>query len=311
MRKDIFDGFYKPLDVKVRIGRGADYSYVTADDVTNRMNNLFKGNWSSALEYQDIVNNEVIVRVRVHVEDPETKRTFFHEGYGGHKNDGGEPGSAFKSAYSKALANACRRWGVGLYLEGQSEEATIETKPQTAPVNNTPPTITNAPPKEIASMVAPPAVQKSGPPIPTQPDVQAVSNTPPVVSDIKVQQIPVEQPEPRNEIPKIPKPMSHGAPLPSSKPMVANLPPLTKDENPIAGISEPNKGLEVVENSDGISDVQRIAIQSFYDMRGFKYEDLATGALDRVPDINTLTHDEAVSVIQYGNGLYKKQKQNR
>jgi len=304
MRKDIFDGFYEPLDVKVRKGRGADYPYVAADDVTDRMNKLFKGNWCSEVVYQDVINNEVIIRVRVCVEDPETKHTFFHEGYGGHRNDGGEPGNAFKSAYSKALANACRRWGVGLYLKGQSEEATVEAK---APVNtpptiptakNMPPTITNAPPKEIASMVAPPAVQKSGPPVIPQQTTHSVSNTPPVVSDIKLQQVPVEQPDPRNEMPKIPKPMPHGAPLPGVKPIISD-------------ISEPNSGLEMTENFDGISDVQKIAIQSFYDMRGFKYEDLATGALDRVPDINTLTHDEAVSVIQYGNDLYKKQKQNR
>ncbi len=305
MREDIFIGFYKQLNVKVRKGRGADYQYVTADDVTNRMNNLFKGNWSSAVEYQDVVNDEVIIRVRVHVEDPETKRTFFHEGYGGHKNDGGEPGSAFKAAYSKALANACRRWGVGLYLVEQDDEDT-ETKSQTTPVNNTPPTVNNGPPKEIASMVAP--SQGGSAPISTQPTTQPVSNTPPVVSDIKLQQVPVEQLKTSNEMPKIPKPMFHGTPLPGVKPVVENVVPVAE---PITDISEPNNGLEMTENSDGISDVQKIAIQSFFDMRGFKYEDLATGALDKVPNINTLTHDEAVSVIQYGNNLYKEQKQNR
>ena len=291
----------------MRRGRGTDYAYVTSDDVTDRMNKLFKGNWSSAAEYQDVINNEVIIRVRVTVEDPETKLKFYHEGYGGHVSAGGEPGSAFKSAYSKALANACRRWGVGLYLSDQNDGAPIETKQQEAPVintppvvNNTPPTV-NTPPKEIANMVSNPAGQSSGPPMSTPP----VSNKPPVVSEMVLQQTPVEKSETVNEIPKTPKPMPHGAPLPGVKP------PLTTVENPIADISEPNNGLGTTENFDGISDVQKIAIQSFFDMRGFKYEDLATGALNRTPDINTLTHDEAVSVIQYGNDLYKKQKQNR
>lgn len=302
MRKDIFDGFYEPLDVKMRKGRGTNYAYVTSDDVTDRMNKLFEGNWSSAAEYQDVINNEVIIRVRVTVEDPETKHRFHHEGYGGHVSAGGEPGSAFKSAYSKALANACRRWGVGLYLSDQNEGAPIEEAPViNAPpvVNNTPPTV-NTPPKEIASMVSNPA----GPPM-SKPPVPPASNKPPVVSDTTLQQVIIEKPEPVNEIPKTPKPMPHGAPLPGVKP------PLTTVENSIADISEPNNGLGTTENFDGISDVQKIAIQSFFDMRGFKYEDLASGALNRTPDINTLTHDEAVSVIQYGNDLYKKQKQNR
>jgi hypothetical protein len=242
------------------------------------------------------------------VEDPETKIIFYHEGYGGHMSAGGEPGSAFKSAYSKALANACRRWGVGLYLAEQTERSVVESKPPT--VNNTPPVVNNAPPvvnappKEIADMVAPPVAQNIAPPVPVQ-SPQPVFNAPPVVSDTTLQQVVIEKPEPVNEIPKIPKPMPHGAPLPGVKP------PLTTVENPIADISEPNNGLGTTENFDGISDVQKIAIQSFFDMRGLKYEDLASGALNRTPDINTLTHDEAVSVIQYGNDLYKKQKQNR
>ncbi len=57
-----------------------------------------------------------------------------------------------------------------------------------------------------------------------------------------------------------------------------------------------------------ISNIQKIAIQSFHEMRGYKYEDLAQAALGKVPDVDTLTHDEAISVIQHGNDLYKKLK---
>ena len=292
MDKTIFDKFYDKFDVLTRRGRGGNYSYITANDVTDRMNRLFQGNWCTEVMSLDVdAIGAIIVRLRISVLDPESKIWFHHEGYGGHKDVGGEPGSSFKSAYSKALVNACRRWGVGLYLVDD------ETGVSADPATSTPQATTAIPTQGL-----PPAPSKpTGPPVITSPP--GVSK-PPVVEEMKIQQVPpttipvqsIPEPlKPVESIPKVPEPI-HGAPLNGgpivNKPVVVSS---TIMETP---------------SVDSISDVQKIAIQSMYDMRGYKYEDLAQAVLGSVPDVSTLTHDQAVAVIQYGNELYKKNKTN-
>ena len=58
-----------------------------------------------------------------------------------------------------------------------------------------------------------------------------------------------------------------------------------------------------------ITTVQKIATQSLYDIRGYKYKDLVKEALGVYIDINSLSFDQAVEVIQHGNVLYKQNKQ--
>jgi len=305
MDNTIFKGFYDKFTVSTRPGRGGKYPFVPANDVTDRMNRLFQGNWCTEVTFQDTFEDgTVIVRVKVLVLDPESKTWFWHEGFGGHKDAGGEPGSSFKSAYSKALVNACRRWGVGLYLDDDNEITTT-------------PTDTGMPgPKPVAALPVqelPPAPSKpTGPPVVTSPPVLATSK-PPIVQEMNIQQVPPtttmvqSTPEPlrHNEsIPKIPEPI-HGAPL-NGAPIMGKA-PLPSVKEPLT-VSAPVSTTTETPSVDSISDVQKIAIQSLYDMRGYKYEDLAQQVLGSVPDVNTLTHDQAVSVIQYGNDLYKKNK---
>jgi len=287
MDKTIFDSFYDKFAVSTRPGRGGKYPFVPANDVTDRMNRLFQGNWCSEVTFQDsFADGTVIVRVKISVLDPESNMWFHHEGFGGHKDAGGEPGSSFKSAYSKALVNACRRWGVGLYLEG-NEVSNIPSSagmpgPAPRPIQALPKQ--GLPPKPLTS---PPILDSlppvSKPPIVEQTVIQQVSS-PPKVSSTQA-------------MPKIPEPM-HGA---------------TLNGGHIAPTQTPGHVSATTEtpSSDMISDVQKIAIQSMYDMRGYKYEDLAQSVLGSVIDVNTLTHDQAVSVIQYGNDLYKKDKINQ
>jgi hypothetical protein len=81
-------------------------------------------------------------------------------------------------------------------------------------------------------------------------------------------------------------------------------------KTPTPAAMEPMSATMETPSVENISDVQKIAIQSLYDMRGYKYEDLAQQVLGSVPVVGTLTHDQAVAVIQYGNELYKKNKTN-
>jgi len=293
MREDIFNGFYDKLDVKTRPGRGGTYSYVSADDVTDKMNRLFKGDWSSMVVSEEVRTNETVVRVRVEVRDPESGNVYFHEGYGGQRNDDeAEAGNVFKSAYSKAIVSACRRWGVGLFIEegDQPKTQTIDTAIGPVTVPAAPPTAPpDTRPAPGAPSLPPGASVKSeevkAPPVPKAPPAP----TPPPASIPKAAGIPWSKPpedKPADTvIPKVPGP-------------AADIPVQPESAAP-AGTVEENR----------ISDVQKISIESLVSMRGITYKEMAEGALKSVPDVNTLNHDEAVAVIQYGNYLYKKNKQ--
>lgn len=279
MKEEIFNGFYEKLNVKTRPGRGGNYAYVTADDVTDRMNKLFKGNWSTMVTYQDIVGGNVIVRVRVEVINDEDGKFYSHEGFGGQKEDpDAEAGNVFKSAYSKAIVSACRRWGVGLFIEeDRTSHPTQVGAGATPPPGPFPaPTVTapTPPPAEVKQPSVP-----SGVPVPP----------PPVTAEIKIEQ------EPSTSIPKIPVPIP-GVKMPAQAPDEPIGPPgvLAADDTMEEGM---------------VNDVQRISIESLIKMRGVPYNEMAQGALGKVPDVLTLTHAEAVAVIRHGNDLYKKNKQ--
>jgi len=274
MRDEIFNGFYDKLNVKTRPGRGGNYPYVTADDVTDRMNKLFRGNWSTMVTYQDIVGGNVIVRVRVEVTNDEDGKFYSHEGFGGQKEDpDAEPGNVFKSAYSKAIVSACRRWGVGLYLE----EDRISHSTQVGAGATPPPGPFPAP---TVTAPTPPPTEVKPPPGPS-----GVPTPPPVTAKIKVEQT----------MPKIPVPVP-GIKMPAQAP-----------DEPIGspGVLATDDTIE----EGMVNDVQKISIESLIKMRGVPYPEMANGALGRIPDVNTLTHAEAVAVIKHGNDLYKKNKQ--
>jgi hypothetical protein len=292
MREDIFNGFYDKLDVKTRPGRGGNYPYVSADDVTDRMNKLFKGDWSSMVVSEEVRIDQTVVRVRVEVRDPESGHIYFHEGYGGQRNDdSAEAGNIFKSAYSKAIVSACRRWGVGLFIEGGDQ-------PTTQTLNTA-----------IGAVIVPAAAPAPGtgpaPGAPSLPPGAGVQS-----EEVKTPSVPQAPPTPPQgppaHAPSIPK----AAGIPWSKPPAADT-VIPKVPGPAADIPVPTESAAPVETIDEnkISDVQKISIESLVSMRGITYKEMAEGALQRVPDVGTLTHDEAVAVIQYGNYLYKKNKQ--
>ena len=289
MKKEIFEGFYKKFNVKTRQGRGGVYPYVPADDITDRMNRLFEGNWSSMVTYQDVIGDEIIIRVRVEITDPSNNIMYFHEGFGGHKiNPTDEPGNGFKSAYSKALVNACRRWGVGLFLSDDENVAVEEV---------------------VASE---PAVQ-------TPPKIDALPATPKTVST----ETTITQEEQQTNLPKISVPggkvripkfkSNMDSPPPEIAPDVVkttkSMPKIPIQSPPPVQTRPETIAPATAVEDDVISDVQVLAINSLVETKGFKYEDLAMHVMGEVKDVNTLKHDEAIAIIQYGNKLYRENKQ--
>lgn len=280
------DELYKGFDnIPTRKGRGGEYAYVRWQDVADRMNQVFGIGWSSEVLFQDIVGPNVIVRVRVMVFDSATNTVQYQEGFGGAPNDERtEAGNSFKAAYSKALKDACKKWGVGLYLDEEGEGPSYGTEPshtQTkAPLTPppgyagketaTPPTPSTPSGPTSGGMPLPPGVAMGG--------GSAPSNMPP------------------------------STPPPETKPALPQDLPMSS--NKAAPIATPGSGAGTGE--DLISDVQKAALQSILNMQGVKYQDLAREAFEvngldgkSIPEINDLTYTQAVYVVKYGNDKFR------
>lgn len=293
------DELYKGFEnIPTRKGRGGNYSYVKWQDVADRMNQVFGTFWSSNVEYQDVVGENVIVRVRVTVIDPTDSRVLgWQEGFGGAPNDDRiEAGNAFKSAYSKALKDACKKWGVGLYLDEEGEGPSYGTEPshsQTKQPSSPPPGFTG---HETAPAPSPPAPEPSSKPkatggLPLPPGVAmdsapAKNNTPPT---------PSAPPTPPIPPPAAPSVQRQEPALPQDLPMSKTQPIVT-----------PGGGEGM------ISDVQKAALQSILSMSGAEYEDLAREAFEfngldgkNVPQVDSLTYSQAVHVVKYGNDKFR------
>lgn len=287
------DLLYKKFaDVPTRPGRGGTYSYIKWQDVADRMNQVFGIQWSSEIVYQDVIGSNVVIRIRVSVLDTNTGNLFFQEGFGGAPiDDRQEAGTPFKAAYSKALKDACRKWGVGLYIEEDGDvESEVIPFPKTA---TTTPFVPVSPKQEIP---IPPVAQKqevkitttttlpkSVPPVPpTAPPT--VAGTPKVTNTIPIQQV-----TPDVKVPNIPP-----------------VPPL-----PNSGVTA---GLTMGGGQTTISDVQMAALQSIISIQGVEYDQLVKDAFDSkgvelpngIPSMETLSYKDAVMVVKYGNDKFRK-----
>jgi len=273
------DKLYEPLELKSRRGRGGNYSYVPWQDVADRMNKTFKGNWSSEVRSQEVVGENVVVRVRVTATDPETQMSFHQEGFGGAVNRADdEAGNPWKSAYSKALRDACKRWGIGLFLD--------EDAGAPAPTATTPPPVPSVPAATPATV--PPSAPATPPPA-TQTVVEAPVPPTALVATPPASSLPVAPPMP---------PVPPAAPTPP--------PAMPADDMPMSSGS-------VLSNDDsGITEVQQIALEGILGMRDLNYEDLAKEAFedkgmkyDTIPRAEDLTYEEAVVVVKFGNDKYR------
>ena len=284
----ITEKLYKKFeDIPSRKGRGGTYQYVRWQDVADRMNEVFGSRWSSEVVFQDVVGKNIIVRVSVCIKDPDTGERFCQEGFGGAVNDDAqEAGNAFKAAYSKALKDACKKWGVGLYLDDEDNTNEIPTgyigKEYGVPPRET---FTATPSTVVPEQQLPPS-------FPPQPDASVVETEFVQEGEDSI----VEEPIPtlaKNErsIPSFP-------PIPSF--------PSTEK------VAVPSK-YNTIKSGD-VSDVQRVALHSILKRLNVGAEVLIkeafeTNGLDstEIPNQDELTYHQAVHVIKYGNDKFRGQ----
>jgi hypothetical protein len=128
MKEEVLKELVAPITVKIKPGRGG-YKYVDNKDVIERVNAVFKGAWRTEVITQEIIEDNVLVRVKVSCYDEDLGVWCYHDGYGSSQiqrftsgPNKGLPvdiGNIFKGALAKAIAYACTRLGVGLILEDE------------------------------------------------------------------------------------------------------------------------------------------------------------------------------------------------
>lgn len=329
MKQEILQKLAEPFNVKTKPGKG-NYKYIDSKDVIERMNNIFKGSWSTNIRSEEVVEDQILIRVNVQCYDSEIEQWVQHDGYGsspiarfGYGDNKGKVidiGNSYKGALSKAIRSACTRLGVGLNLEVSAESGALpgSTPPSAVPE---PPTkselptfpsdtptvpaveipVTPEPVPEPAPVVEEP-VNSFIPPEPTAPPVPYEPET--VETPTEVPTSPVEAPPAPVETRARPEgtPMTPAERIKEKKDReggVQTAPPQTTSQPPAPAA-----------DVDYMSDVQFAALDGVLGIKGLKYEELAKEAFsvdgrwapDTVPtDPRQLRYEQAVVVIKYGN----------
>ncbi len=294
MHEKTLEELYKTFKLKARAGQGGKtFKYVPSSDIMDRMNKIFKGNWSTEVVKSEIIGDQVLVLVRVMAKDPNEEGgiVYFHEGYASHplaKFSGGakqgqiiDAGNSYRSAMSKAVKAAVTKWGVGLYLEGDdSESTTTEEAAPTGPVGYNPP----------------PATRPENPVIPPKAPVVAKTTASTSVP------------------PSVGADISYIPPVETTKAPPMNAPPVFTNEEPIveATFTPPitaDTAVAVEVGTEDMTPVQKVAIETILLSHGMDFPTLASKAIvDRTDNLPTsiegrVDYHDAVKIIQYGNNI--------
>jgi len=295
MHENTLKALKAPFNLKSRPGTGGrNYKYVPSEDIVERMNTVFQGNWSTEVLESQVIEDNILVRVRVQAVAPNSTDSmpFFHEGYAsqsiarftGGANSGKaiDIGNSYKSAMSKAIKVACSRWGVALNLEDSDDTGSYKTG---APVGGMSGETPQQKPATKTDIPSGPAV-----------DLPFASSPTTAVKE--------EKPAPKKEsAPMMDTPFTGGSVVPQSdqvttKPIVNTAPPV--DSIPVSGGGD-----------ELLTDVQKRAIQIKMDFFELTFEQLtqvALGRADNLPtSIDEVTYSDAVKMIQHVNNLSNKE----
>lgn len=301
---------YAPFDVKARPGQGGQtFKYVPSNDIIDRMNKVFAGKWNTEVISSDIFEDQVLVHVRVSIEDDE--KLYYHDGYasqqvarfsqGVKQGQSIDIGNVYKSAVSKAIKTAVAKWGVGLYLDESANETTgdggsfganpVEGFPFNETAPNTNPVPLPPPPQKVP---APPAqssnpFENSGVGTPA-PNV-TTADTNPFSAPTTTTAPPAQNAAPFESAPSA---ATGGVPdIP--------VPPSSFEANTGAGQASFEK----------LTDVQKTAIESSMDAHNMDFSRLIAEALPDIQNppqtIDEVTYEQAIRLIQFNNSYSRQQ----
>lgn len=292
MDKELLKKLYEPFNLKERVGVGGrTFKYVPTRDVVDRMNKVFDGNWSTEVMSDKIVEDQVLILVRVTITDPVSGKLYWQDGYDSHPiarytsgQNTGNPidiGNTYRSAMSKAIKTACSKWGVGLYLneELHMSDAPLDTKSpvplktleqatQEVKIYDVSEKKFNVPniPNNISNPVGPPVGGFQNVPPITSGNTQSPINVPPIESQTVVEKLPEKQ-------------------------GLINTPPIFDNNN--------------VTDTEKRTPVQKLAIETVMEANNLNFQQLCGLTLEREdnlpPNIDAVDYSDAVKMIQYRN----------
>ena len=292
MDQSVIEKLYQPFELKERPGQGGQkYKYVTSDDIVDRMNRVFEGNWSTEVKECKIIEDNVVILVRVYVTDPtnQSDKMYWQEGYasqfiarftfGDKKGQPVDLGNTYKSAMSKAIKGAVAKWGVGLYLEADDLDGSSMTIPNVSPE------------KSHENVSVPPMTILPG-------ESSAVSK--PSSSFIPPNFPPLDDKQISDDV--------------SSKPNQSTLPPMfTSAASPVLDNSVPvldtsmSDFAPIDSANEFLTDIQKVAIETIMSVHNLKLNDLFDIVLkrsDNLPQsIDKVLYQDAVKIIHYGNNI--------
>ena len=301
---------YAPFEVKARPGQGGQtFKYVPSDDIIDRMNKVFAGKWDTEVISSEIVEDQVLIHVRVSVEDDDKK--YYHDGYasqqiarfsqGPRQGQSIDIGNVYKSAMSKAIKTAVAKWGVGLYLDEKHENSGgFGSNPvEGFPYSETAPSPPQGTPQAAAAPPQGPPPQSSNPFETSGAGMPASTPTtnstnPFGAPESTTAQTPAQQ-SVQSDSPFESAPATDAAP---SMPA----PPASFDTNTGGGQAA----------SEKLTDVQKTAIESSMEAHNMDFSRLIAEALPDVQNppatIDEVTYEQAIRLIQFNNNY---SRQNR
>jgi len=307
MNKDVLEELERPFKLKARKGVGNKiFKYVPSEDIVDRMNKTFIGNWSTEVINSEVIEDSVLVCVRVYVTDNINNKVYYHDGYASHplarytsginKDKIIDVGNSYRSAVSKAIKTACTRWGVGLYLE-ESEASSGEV---TAVVSDFTPQSSKIKEEEIKKIDSVPLD------IPTTP-----TNTFDEAKNPEKIERPMSWPDPPEiGMPKTEKNVdkANANPIFTNDTIVSPAPVGNMSDVPFNNQSQKEVTESYVENSvEKLTSVQKVAIETVMSVNSMKFDELINKALQRQENlpltIDDVSYLDAVTIIQYGNHL--------
>jgi len=290
MDERILKQLYEPFDLKERRGVGnKTFKYVPSEDIIDRMNKVFKGNWNTEVVHVERVEDQILIRVKVTVRDPDISENtgYFQEGYASHqlarytsgpnKDKLMDIGNSYKSAMSKAIKTAVSKWGVGLYLESESDLVSM-----------------SSPFPEMS-------VEKSEVSTPSVPNFEVPGSTLTPASD------PFEMP-PFDIPPSTPEVSKLASPDPVFDTPFDEGPPIVT--SPVSDVVPNTQASDFIvppEKNECLTDIQKVAIETHMATYDMTLQELAKLTLQRTENLptslDTIPYQDAVKIIQNGNNL--------
>jgi len=314
MDERILSKLYEPFKLQERRGVGNKvFKYVPSEDIVDRMNKVFLGSWSTDVRKKEIIEDQILICVRVYVSDPIDGKEYWHDGYASHPiarytsgMNNGKPidiGNSFKSAMSKAIKTAVSKWGVALYLENEDAGDTPFAFGDTVRTDS--PSIPDVP-KPAGPIAGPPEFDMPSP-VKTGSKLEIPSSP----FDIPTTAVSTSRPQAIPE-PVVEKPFVQSSPF--------DIPPITNaGTGPAAPGAPAFANIENTATPDFVTSdttlgeictpVQQVAINTIMESQEVSFAELLKRVLVREdnlpPSLDKLSYTDAVKIIQYGNELSK------